>query len=248
VAIGAVADLAVLAYDSIKNPRPDSAYRRAVKAPRVALRPVAPGAGLDAAAAQALSKLLIAEARAWALIYAAAVARMRALGAIKARNMKAARGQARASATFAAGAAKALRRVPRLRTAALAALQSSGTPEVRVTANQVRSFQSSVRSDGLPADLRARLSQLGLSAAEKRRVAKLIVARRGDARDRNVLVEPLASDSQQAALRTLVRKLGRFAAATRRRPISASKPGPAKVRARRPHTSESSVNRPRGSR
>jgi hypothetical protein len=246
VAIGAVGDLAALAYDTIKNPRPDSAYRRAVKAPRVALRPVVSGPGLDAAAAQALTKMLIAEARAWALIYAVAVARARALGAIKGRNMKAARSQARASAAFAARAGKALRRVPGLRSAALAALQAGGTPEVSVTARAVRSFQNSVRSNGLPADLRARLAQLGLSPAERRRVAKLIVSRQRDARAANVLIEPLADASNQAALRKLAKKLARFAAATRRHPISVSKPGPGKVRAKRPHTSQASGSRKRG--
>lgn len=237
VAIDAVGDLARLAHAHIESPPRDSAYRHAVRAPRVALRPVRSGPGLDSASARALAKLLIAEARAWALIYAAAVARARSLTAIRTKNMAAARKQARASAAFAARAAKALRPIPRLRTAALDALRAGRAAEVSVTANQVRALQRSAARTGLPADVRARLSQLGLDAAERRRVARLIVARQGDARAKNVLIEPLADASRQAAIRRMAKQLRRIAATSRRHPIRSSKPGPRRVRASRPHAS-----------
>jgi hypothetical protein len=237
VAIDAVGDLARLAHAHIKSPPRDSAYRRAVRAPRVALRPLRSGPGLDAASAQALTKMLVAEARAWALVHAAAVTRARSLTAIRAKNMKAARTQAMASAAFAARAARALRPVPRLRSSALAALRKGGAAEVSVTANQVRALQRRAARTGLPADLRARLSQLGLGAADRRRVAKLIVAGKGDARAANVLIEPLADASSQAAIRRMSKQLRRIAAVSRRHPIRSSKPGPRRVRASRPHTS-----------
>jgi hypothetical protein len=237
VAIDAVGDLARLAHAHIKSPPRDSAYRRAVRAPKVALRPVRSGPGLDAASAQALTKLLIAEARAWALIYAAAVARARSLTAIRAKKMAAARTQSRASAAFAARAARALRPIPRLRTAALAALRAGGAAEVSVTANQVRALQRTLARTGLPADFRARLSQLGLNAAERRRVAKLIVADKGGAHAANVLIEPLADAARQAAIRRMAKQLRRIAAASRRHPIRSSMPRPRTVPASRPHTS-----------
>ena len=87
-------------------------------------RAVAPGPGLDAAGAQALNKLLAAEARAWSLLNAAATAYARSLGAIRASNVRAARSQARCVGQF-AGKAAGLRSVPGLRAAAAAALQTA---------------------------------------------------------------------------------------------------------------------------
>jgi hypothetical protein len=246
VAIGAVADLTELAYDRIRSDRPDHAYRHAVRPHKPALSPIAAGPGLDAAAASALTKMLIAEARAWTLVYAAAVARARSLSALRARNRRAAVRQARASGAFAGDAAKALSRVPRLRSAAVAALRSAGTPEVTVTEAEFRAFQALVRADGLPADVRARLSQLGLRSAEQRQVAKLILARRPGTLAPNVLIAPLASASKQATLRKLVRELRQIGASSRKQPITRFRSRPRKVRAVRPHTSQAAGLRPRG--
>jgi hypothetical protein len=247
VAIGAVADLVELAHDRIRSDAPDRAYRHPVSAHKPALVAIAPGPGLDAGAAVALTKMLAAEARAWALVYAAAVARGRSLSALRARNAKAALRQARASGEFAAGAAKVLGRVPRLRTVALTALRNAGTPEVTVSEAEFRSFQASVRADGLPADVRARLSQLGLNPAEQRRVAKLVLARRPGTLANNVLIEPLADASKQAALRRVARQLRHIAATARKHPITRSKARPRKVRGARPHASQASARRARGS-
>ena len=246
VALGAVQAQGALAADLLRSGPPDSRYRHAVRAHRPSLRPVAPGPGLDATAAQALNKLLAAEARAWSLLSAAATAYARSLGAIRASNARAARSQARAYGQFAGKAAKALRSVPGLRAAAAAALQSGGTPEVTMTARQVADFQASVRRGGLPADLRARLTQLGLGRAERRKVARLVLGTEPQRVAGDLLIAPLADASRRAALGTLAKLLARQAARSRKQPITVSKRRPRNVRgtAPRPHTSQSSRRRP----
>jgi hypothetical protein len=246
VAIGAVADLGALAAERIRSRRPDTGFRHAVRPPTARVRPIVAGQGLNAAAAKALTTMLVTEARAWALLYAAAVARARALSALRSHNMRAARAQSRASAAFAAKAAKALRRVPRLRAAAVTALRTSGTPEVTATAADIRAFQDAVRSNGLPHDLATRLSQLGLKRTERRRVAKLILARRADSLAGNLLIEPLADASNRAVLRTLAKRLSDIAARSRRHPITTHKPGPRRIPGSRPHVSAASRGRSRG--
>jgi hypothetical protein len=246
VAIGAVSDLGRLAADRIRSRRPDKAFRRAVKAPSVRVKPIAAGPGLDAAAAKALTTMLAAEARAWALLYAAAIARARSLSALRHHKAGAARTQSRASAAFAAKAAKGLRRLPSLRTAAVAALRNSGTSEVTTTTADVKAFQDQVRSSGLPADLRARLSQLGLDRSEQRQVKKLILARLPASLAGNLLIEPLADPSNQAALRALAKQLSRIARRSRRHPITSHKPGPRVRQGTRPHVSRASGRRSRG--
>jgi hypothetical protein len=248
VALRAVAGLAVLTHETIRVARPDSRFRRAVRAPRVALKAVAPGPGLDPASADALTKLLAAEARAWALVYAAAVARGRSIGAIKARRKKQALAQARAAGAFAGKAAKAIRRIPGLRAAALAAFQAGGVAEVSVSYRDARAFQAAVHHTGLPADLAARLAQLGLTTAQRRQIAKLIWNRPTERLTGAQLIEPLADPVRTAALRALTKRLGRLAAKSRRQPISRSRARPGKVRANRPHASASARARARGSR
>lgn len=244
VAIGAVANLGALAYDRLRSGRPDSAYRRSVRALKPRLAPLAPGPGLDASAAHALHRLLSAEARAWALVNAATLAQGRSLGAIRARDLVAARSQARAYGRFAGQAAKALRRVPALRAAALAALQAGGTPEVTVTDAQFRAFQDSVRKGGLPAEMKARLTQLGLRRADQRRVAKVVLATRP--RGGPVLIAPLADASRLAATTRLAKLFKRTAARSRRQPLVRSTTRPGTVSGARPHTSQASRRRPRG--
>ena len=249
VALAAVSDLAALAGDRLRSGRPAGEYRRRVRARRTALRPIAPGPGLDAAAARELDKLVSAEARAWALVDAWAVAHARSLGAIRARNARAAVTQARASGRFAAKAAKAMRPVPGLRRSAAAALQRAGTPEVTVSERQVVAFQDAVRRDGLPADTRARLTQLGLSRAEQQRVSALILRAQPGSVAGNVLLAPLADASTLARLGELAGMLARQAARSRKQPIAVSSPGPRKTAGTSPraHASQSSQRRRRGS-
>jgi hypothetical protein len=246
VAVAAVENLARLAHHRLLLSRPDSAYRRPVRVATPRLRRLAPGPGLDPSAARALHRLLAAEARAWALVNAMALARARSLGAIRARNMAAARRQARAAGQFSGQAAKALRQLPSMSRKAAAALRAAGAPEVTVTGRQARDFRESVRNGGLPADLRARLSQLGLTRSDQRQVLKLVLANR--LRTGPVLIAPLADASRLAALRRSARVLGQTATRSRTRPLVRSKGRPSTVPGIRPHASQSAQRARRGSR
>jgi hypothetical protein len=212
-----------------------------VRARKPALAPISAGPGLDATAAQALNKLLSAEARAWTLVHAAAQAHARSLGAIRAHNARAAVSQARASGRFSAQAAKALRPLPGLRKAAASALQTAGTPEVTLSARQVLAFQGSVRRGGLPADLRARLNQLGLDSSDQKRIRALILGKEPERGSGSILIRPLADASTRATLGRLARLFARRAAHSRKQPITVSKAGPRTVRGTSPrrHTSQS---------
>jgi hypothetical protein len=248
-ALAGVANLAALASDRLRSGRPDSRYRRPVRARKPSPARISPGPGLDAAAAAALDKLVSAEARAWTLVDAAAIAHARSLGAIRADDAKAAVSQARASGRFSAAAAKALRPVPRLRKAAAAALEGAGTAEVSVTSREVLAFQDSVRRNGLPADMRARLTQLRLGKSDQKRVSKLILASRPESGTGNVLIAPLVSASILANLDELAKLFARRAARSRKQPITVSKVRPRTVKGTSPrrHTSQASGQRSRGS-
>ena len=124
-ALAAVNGQGAAAMLSIRFGKPDPAF-----AQRVTVSPATPptlsaGSGLDAASAAALNKLLVAEARAHALISAMAKALWRTRAAHAGNNQAAARNQLRSSAAFAAQAVSALGRVQALRTGAAAALTPS---------------------------------------------------------------------------------------------------------------------------
>ena len=233
-AIAAVQGLAKLATKSYRSRGADRAYTQRVKAATPRLTPLVAGPGLGPAAASALNKLLVAEARAWSLLRAAALARARTVGAMKKRDAKAATAQAKAAASFAAQAATALKPVPGLRAAAAAALAQSGTAEVTVTAAQVSAFQAAVRTGGLPAPLKARLTQLGLSAADQKLVAKRILATRPENATGGVLVAPLADAQGQGAVASLSTQLGQYATRAKRKPIELAKPRPRTTSGRAP--------------
>ena len=60
-----------------------------------------------------------------------------------------------------------------------------------------------------------------------------------------VLIAPLTEPAQLAAIGKLARTLARTGARTRRRPLVSGKPGPGKIRGRRPHASKSTRVRAR---
>ena len=87
-AIAAVEGQAAAAALAFGGGNPDRAFRRTVRVARVKAPRVVEGAGLDAASAAALNKLLAAEARAYALAAASAKALWRARAA-KAKGQRA---------------------------------------------------------------------------------------------------------------------------------------------------------------
>ena len=236
LAVGAVNDLAALAAERFRSARADPAYRKPVKVARPALAPLVAGPGLDASAAQALDALLAAEAHAWALLNAAAIARSRSLGAIRAKHAAAARTQARASGHFLGQAATALRSIPALRRTTAGALRQAGTPEMTLTRREVATFQAAVRRGGLPPGLRTRLVQLGLSRAEQKRVAAIVIDTPSAVAAGGVLIAPLEDAQRLAAITDVAGALARAAARSRTHPIVFTKPLPAHVRGSRPRT------------
>lgn len=205
----------------------DRNYRRKVVAAKPSAPGIAPGVGLDIRAAKALEALLAAESKGFALAFASATALARARGANRRHDLKAARRQVLAAAGFAEKASKALHGVPALRASAAAALTATGATEVVVSAAEVQGLQATVRSSGVPADLRDELRSLGIRGADLTRVrdAMLVTSMGGP-----TLIAPLADPARTKNLRALSAELAKFAKAARRRPISTSPGAPRKYR------------------
>ncbi len=207
----------------------DGAYRHRVTAARPAAPPVTAGAGLDAASAAALRKLVAAEAKAFALVLASATALARARGAADHKNLTAARGQVTAAAAFASQAAKALGPLPSLRAAAAAALHAGGVAEVVVSAGDVSVFQSTVRAGGVPSDLAALLKRLGVQGADLSRAKASLL---GSSAGGPALIAPLDDPARTRNLRSLASELKTFSRDARRRPITRAHPAPRRYRSR----------------
>ena len=94
---------------------------------------------------------------------------------------------------------------------------------------QVRAAQALVRTGGLPADLRARLTQLGVGRADQKRVARILIGAKPRGGPR--LVAPLANASKFG---TTARVFAKAAARSRNRPIVVSRPRPGRIRASQP--------------
>jgi hypothetical protein len=207
----------------------DSGYRHKVVAAKPSVGTIAAGPGLDPQAAAALQALLAAEAGAFALAFATGTALARARGAIRHHDMTSARRQVLAAAGFADGAAKALGGVPALRAAAGAALTSTGATEVIVSDDQLSSLRSAVRSGGVPADLKAALAKLGVTAS-----ADLANVKAGllDTLSPGgpVLIAPLTDPARTSTLKALATELAAFAKAARAHPISRTKGSPRSYR------------------
>ena len=242
VAIGAVANMGALAFERFFHSRPDSAYRRPVKAREPRLRPLRPGPGLDASAAKALHRLLSAEARAWALLNAAGTAQGRSLGAIRAKDLDTARRQARATG---GSPARPGRHSAAFRPARRGRRRAAGRRCSRSDRHgaQAQAYLDTVRAGGLPSDLRARLTQLGLGRADQKRLRKIILAR-GPAGG-PMLIAPLANASGVTGVKELRQALRRVAARSRSAPLVSAKAGPRVVDGIRPHASQASGRRRR---
>ncbi len=213
----------VTAGSAFDETRVDRAYKRRVVAARVSPPRIPAGPGLDATAAQALEKLLAAEAKGFALAIACATALARARGALKKHDMRRARKQVLAAAGFAGKASRALRPVPSLRSRALTALQSTGAAEVLASPEDVAAMQAGVRANGVPADLSGQLRRLGVRGKDLAPVkAALLAAASGGP----ALIEPLADSARTNNLKAMATSLAKFSRSARRKPIVAKRPRP----------------------
>ena len=220
VALAAVAGQGAAAALAFGEGKPDRAFRRTVRVARVRPPTVVEGAGLDAASAAALNKLLAAEAKAYALAAASAKALWRARAA-KAKGQRAfARRQLRASSKFAGQAASALKRVPALRKAAATALTAGGVAEVAATEDQVTAFLASVRSGAVPAPLRSALGALGVGSKDLKRLRAGLLDQTVTSGSGPALIEPLKDSAGASELRRVTSQLSKFSKRARRHPIA----------------------------
>ncbi len=233
LALAAVATQGATACRAFASPAPDFAFTRPVRPARPSVPVIASTAGLGAGAASALNALLVAEANAWVLVQAGARARARALGAVEKHNLPAGRRQTLAAAGFAAQAARALRRLPVLRTAAATALRAGNVAEITLTIGDIARYQASVRRSGIPSAMRALLVSLGLNASEIRHAQELLLATPQGSAAGDVLIAPLASATQATAVKRSGSALDSYAKAARKRPIVSSRPGPLTIPATR---------------
>ena len=133
---------------------------------------VAPGKGLSATSAAALSKLLTFEAKEIGLTRAIVTAVNRSQGAHVKKQSAWEEKQVRAAGTYAAQLSSLLLAEAKLRPAVRRALEA---PE-DVTEEQAYTFQSSLISGPLPARLASGLSKLGVTKSDQKEIrAQLIV-------------------------------------------------------------------------
>ena len=217
VALAAVQGQAAAAAMAFGEGKPDRAFRQAVRVVRVKPPTVAAGPGLDAASAAALTKLLAAEGKAYALAAASAKALWRARAAKSKGQRAAARRQLRASSKFAGKSASALKRVPALRKAAANALAAGGTTEVSATEDQVKTFLGMVRSGAIPADLRSSLARLGVGSKDLKRLRAGLLHQSVTSGAGPALIEPLRDAGD---VKTAISQLSKFAKRARRHPIA----------------------------
>jgi hypothetical protein len=219
-AIAAVEGQGAAAALAFAEGKPDRAFRRTVRVARAKPPTVVAGDGLDAASAAALNKLLVAEAKAYALAAASAKALWRARAA-KAKGQRAlARRQLRASSKFAGQAASALKRVPGLRTAAANALTAGGVTEVVATEDQVAAFLATVKSSSIPTYLRPPLAALGVGSKDLKNVRAGLLHQTVSSGVGPVLIAPLQDPSQISDLRLVISQLSKFSKRARRHPIA----------------------------
>ena len=193
----------------------DAAYQSNVVAGNGALPVLESGPGLGAGAAVALDTLLAAQAKGFTQALASAKSLARARGALRRRDLSAARKLVKAAGSFAGRAAKALRPVPKLRSKAVAALTTESA-EVNTTAEEVAALQSSVAPGEVPADLAALLTLLGADASDLARVGEVL---QSSSAGGPALIAPLADEAQTATLKSMTKALARFAKSARRSPF-----------------------------
>jgi hypothetical protein len=219
-AIAAVNGQGAAAYLAFGEGKRDPAFRRKTGVARVTPPTVTAGAGLDAASAAALTKLLAAEAKAYALVAASAKALWRSRAAHAKGQRAFAKSQLRASAKYAGQAASALNRLPVLRAGAAHALAAGAVAEVTPTADQVTAFLATLKSTGIPTYLRAPLAALGVGSPDLKHLRAGLLDQTVSSLLGPALIAPLTDPGQAKAMRQNASELSKFAKRARQHPIS----------------------------
>jgi hypothetical protein len=219
-ALAAVNGQGAAAMLAIRGGKRDPAFQQNVTVARATPPTLSAGAGLDASSAAALNELLIAQARANALIAAMAKALWRARAAHAKHNRVSAKRQLRASATFAAQASAALKRIPALRTAAANAMSGGGVSEVLAVDTAVTAFVATVKSTGIPASLRTPMGKLGVGSTDLKRLRAGVLDQTLTSATGPVLIAPLKDPARASDLRSLISELSKFSKRARKHPIA----------------------------
>ena len=220
LALAAVNGQGAVAMLAIREGKRDPAFRQKVRVTRAKPPKVSADAVLNARAAAALNKLLVAEAEAYALIAAMATALWRARAAHAKKNGSAASSQLRASATFAAQAATALKKIQGLRTAAAKALKAGKVPEAWAFDPDVNAFIAAVRSGGIPASLRTPMGKLGVRNADLKRLRAGVLDQAANPAVGPALIAPLLDPGRAKDLKSLISELSKYAVRARKHPIA----------------------------
>ena len=224
--LSAVEALKGTAIAAFADRHTDRAYLRKVATPKPSLPALAPGPGLPQQAAASLTALLAAEAKAFALVLAAATSVARARGALSRKDVKRAKGHVAAAGRFATLAARALKPLPGLRAATATTLRGTGVAEVESRIAEEVAVQASVRDTGVPSDLRALLSRLGVTGDDLKRASFRLTG--APTPGGPVLIAPLADPGRAREVAGLATAMGRYATSARRKPLSYTKGGPAR--------------------
>jgi hypothetical protein len=223
--LGAVEALYGTAIASFADLHKDKTYLRKVAAPKPSLPPLAAGPALPPQAVSALNGLLAAEAKAFALMLAAATSVARARGALSKKDMKRATGHVSTAGSFASQASKALKPLPAMRANVANTLRAALVAEVNSRIADEVTFQDGLRNTGIPADLRALLARLGVTGDDLVRTRKGLTG--APTTGGAALIAPLADPQRSKNLQALATALSRYATDAKRKPISFSNGGPA---------------------
>jgi hypothetical protein len=219
-ALAAVNGQGAAATLAIPYGKRDPAFKRKVTAARATPPTLSTGPGLDAGSVAALNTLLRAEARANALIAAMAKTLWRARAAHAKHDRAAARRQLRASATFAAQAATALKTIQALRTAAANALTAGGVAEVIASEAAVTAFLATVATSGIPATLSTPMGKLGVGSADLKNLRARVLDQTVSSGSGPALIAPLTDPARVNALKNLITQMSQFSARARKHPIA----------------------------
>ena len=219
-ALAAVNGQGAAAMLAIREGRRDPAFKQKVTITQAEPPTLSAGPGFDANSAAALNALLVAEARASALIAAMAKALWRARAANARHNRAAAKAQLRASATFAGQAVAALGRIQALRTAAAKALTAGGVSEVIASDQAVTAFIASVKSSGIPPYLSTPMAKLGVGGADLEHLRAGVVDRTVTSASGEVLIAPLKNPARATELKSLISELSKYAARARKHAVA----------------------------
>lgn len=155
---------------------PDPAFRKIAKPDATKPDLLTATGPLSTKLAPPLNALAKATIKVGALARALETSRDRAGGAAKARSKLWERRQMLAVASYAGQLVTALKTLSSAQRTAAAALRQTELANVEIPLDQIAAFTASVKRDGLPAELKSRLREDGLSSSDVQALAKQLLS------------------------------------------------------------------------